>query len=241
MSNSEAATLSFHYTFRFPDGPERQFDVRLNADTLELLSPPSAPKPAWTKLKFFQCENCPLGDDVEYCPVAVNLASLVEAFKDSVSFEKAFVRVQTTERAYEKDTTMQKGLSSIIGIYMVTSNCPVMDKLRPNVRFHLPFASMDESVYRAVAMYLVAQYFRMREGQAPDWELKHLHEIYKEVACVNRGMSERLRHAIAEDANVNAVIILSTHGDMVQMSADDRLADIAKWFRGYTHGGASEG
>ena len=241
MSNSEAATLSFLYTFRFPDGPERQFEVRLNADTLALLSPPDAPKPAWTKLKFFQCENCPLGDDVEYCPVAVNLAGLVETFKDSVSFEKAFVRVQTAERAYEKDTTMQKGLSSIIGIYMVTSNCPVMDKLRPNVRFHLPFASMDESVYRAVTMYLMAQYFRMRESQAPDWELKHLREIYKEVACVNRGMSERLRHAIAEDANVNAVIILSTHGDMVPMSADDRLADIAKWFRGYTHGGASEG
>ena len=239
--SSPEDAVGFSYTFRFPDGPERQFEVRLSADTLELLSPPDAPKPAWTKLKFFQCENCPLGDDVEYCPVAVNLASLVETFKDSVSFEKAFVRVQTAERAYEKDTTMQKGLSSIIGIYMVTSNCPVMDKLRPNVRFHLPFASMDESVYRAVAMYLMAQYFRMREGQAPDWELKHLREIYKEVACVNRGMSERLRHAIAEDANVNAVIILSTHGDMVPMSAEDRLADIAKWFRGYTHGGASEG
>lgn len=241
MSDSETATLSFQYAFRFPDGPVRQFEVRLNADTLALLSPPDAPKPAWTKLKFFQCENCPLGDDVAYCPVAANLAGLVETFKDSVSFEKAFVRVQTAERAYEKETTLQKGLSSIIGIYMVTSDCPVMDKLRPNVRFHLPFASMDESVYRAVAMYLMAQYFRMREGQAPDWELNHLREIYKEVAGVNRGMSERLRHAIAEDANVNAVIILSTHGDMVPMSADDRLADIAKWFRGYTHGGASEG
>ena len=233
MSHSDTPTLSFQYTFRFPDGTERQFEVRLNADTLELLSPPDAPKPAWTKLKFFQCENCPLSDDVEHCPVAVNLAGLVETFKDAVSFENAFVRVQTAERAYEKETTLQKGLSSIIGIYMVTSNCPVMDKLRPNVRFHLPFASMDESVYRAVAMYLMAQYFRMRDGQEPDWELKHLRDIYQEVACVNRGMSERFRHATAEDANVNAVIILSTHGGMVPMAAEDRLADMAPWFRGY--------
>ena len=75
--SSPEDAVGFSYTFRFPDGPERQFEVRLNADTLELLSPPDAPKPAWTKLKFFQCENCPLGDDVAYCPVAVNLAGLV--------------------------------------------------------------------------------------------------------------------------------------------------------------------
>ena len=225
--------LSFSYTFQFPNGTKQDFKVRLNAKTLGLLSPQDGPKPAWTKLKYCQCENCPLSDDVEYCPVAVNLATLVETFKDSISFEDTSVRVQTAERTYEKQTPLQKGLSSIIGIYMVTSNCPVMDTLRPNVRFHLPFASMDETIYRAVAMYLVAQYLRMIKGKEPDWQLKNLSEIYNAVARVNRGMSDRLRQATTEDANVNAVIILSTQGGMVPTYVEDSLAEMEHLFRGY--------
>ncbi len=226
--------IRFHYTFQFPNGTAKEFEVCLNADTLELQPPTVAPKPAWTKLKYFQCANCPLGDDVEYCPVAVNLATLVETFKDSISFEDTTVRVRTAERIYEKQAPLQKGLSSIIGIYMVTSNCPVLDMLRPNVRFHLPFASMNETMYRAVSMYLMAQYFSMRKGKEPDWELKRLGEIYASVATVNQGMSERLRQATTEDANANAVIILSTQGGMVSTYMEESLVEMENLFRGYS-------
>lgn len=228
-----ADTIRFSYTFRLPDGTEKGFDVRLDADTLALVPAKGVSKPAWTKLKYFQCANCPLGDDVEDCPVAVSLSALVETFKDAISFEHTTVRVETEERAYEKDTTLQKGLSSIIGIYMVTSNCPVMDQLRPMVRFHLPFASLDETIYRAVAMYLVGQYFRMRKGRTPDWDLKHLSEIYAEVAKVNTGMLERLRHASTEDASVNAIAILSTQGGMVPMYVEDSLGELEHLFQGF--------
>ena len=231
--SSPEDALSFSYTFQFPNGTKQDFKVRLDARTLELLSPGDGPKPPWTKLKYFQCENCPLGEDVEYCPVAANLATLVETFKDSISFEDTTVRVRTSERTYEKRAPLQKGLSSIIGIYMVTSNCPVLDTLRPNVRFHLPFASMDETIYRAVAMYLVAQFLRKRKGKEPDWELKKLSDIYQAVATVNRGMAERLRQATTEDANANAVIILSTQGGMVATYMEDSLADMEHLFQGY--------
>jgi hypothetical protein len=229
----QAEILRFSYAFRLPDGTDRRFEVRLDAETLASVPVEGAPKPAWTKLKYFQCANCPLGDDVEYCPVAVNLSAVVETFKDAVSFENTTVKVETADRVYEKKTTLQKGLSSIIGIYMVTSDCPVMSQLRPMVRFHLPFASADETIYRAVAMYLVAQYFRMRKGKKPDWELEHLTEIYREVAKVNEAMTERLRHASTEDANVNALTILSTHGDMVPMYLEDSLVQMEHLFRGF--------
>jgi len=93
---------------------------------------------------------------------------------------------------------------------MVTSNCPVMDRLRPNVRFHLPFASEEETIYRAISMYLTAQYFRLRNGEEPDWALKKLAEVYRGVSEVNKGMTERLADASTKDANVNAVIHLSS-------------------------------
>src|SRR3989442_274168 len=81
-SNNE--TIRFLYTFEFPDSTEKEFEVELNAKTLELATKKDLPKPAWTKLKYKQCEQCPLGDEHEYCPVAVNLSALVESFKDSV-------------------------------------------------------------------------------------------------------------------------------------------------------------
>ena len=231
-SNNE--TIRFLYTFEFPDSTEKEFEVQLNAKTLELATKKDLPKPAWTKLKYKQCEQCPLGDEHEYCPVAVNLSALVESFKDSVSYENTNVRVQTNERIYEKATTLQKGLSSIIGMYMVTSACPVMDKLRPMVRFHLPFGSMEETVYRAVSMYLTAQYLLMRKGKTPDWDLKKLVEIYKAVTHVNRGISNRLSSASEEDANMNAVVILSAYAEMVPFSIEHRLAELEYIFSEYT-------
>ena len=228
-----AGTIHFSYTFQLPDKTERTFDVHLDADTLALMPTSNVVARAWTKLAYFKCTNCPLDDDVEECPVALSLSALVEAFKDSPSFEPATVTVKSEERVYVKETTIQKGLSSIIGIYMVTSNCPVMDQLRPMVRFHLPFASVDETIYRAVAMYLVAQYLRMRRGKRPDWDLEHLREIYRDVAKVNDGISERLRHASSEDANVNALTILSTQGGMVPMYLEHILDDMEHLFRGF--------
>ena len=222
---ASADTIRYLYRFKFSNGTEKEFEVRLNAQTLELMSKKDAPKPAWTKLKYFQCSNCPLSDDVEYCPVAVNLSTLVEAFKDSISFEPTSVRVQTAERTYEKEAPLQRGLSSIVGMYMVTSNCPVLDHLRPMVRFHLPFPSMDETVYRTVSMYLTSQFLLMRKGEKPDWELKHLVELFKALVPVNRGMSSRLSHASNEDANVNAVIILATQGTMVPNYIESSLSN----------------
>ena len=84
------------------------------------------------------------------------------------SYEEVDVRISTDERSYVKHTTMSEALSSLLGVYMVTSGCPIMDKLRPMVRFHLPMASSEETTFRAIAMYLVAQYFRARHGQDPD-------------------------------------------------------------------------
>ena len=203
-------TYHYRYKFRFPNGLEKNFEVVLKADTLGLVTNKGLPKPDWTKLAYHQCANCPLGEEVTHCPVAVNLSTLVETFKDAISFQDIHVRVVTERRDFEAKTTLQEGLSSIIGIYMVTSDCPVMDRLRPNVRFHLPFASEEETIYRAISMYLTAQYFRMRNGEQPDWELKKLAEVYRGVSEVNRGMTERLAAASTKDANVNAVIHLST-------------------------------
>jgi len=174
---SSRKQLRFAYKFKFASGEEKLVDLELDPATLRVKQQPPELKPEWTRLKFSQCENCPLGDDVEYCPVAVNLSTVVQTFQAFDSFEPVHVSVETKERTYSKETSLQKSLSSIIGVYMVTSDCPIMDKLRPMSQFHLPFASSMETFYRSVSMYLTAQFFLMRQGKEPDWDLKKLVEL----------------------------------------------------------------
>src|SRR3990172_11466658 len=88
MPDSKPNMITLLYRFRFDSGPEKDFSIQLEADSLLLLLNGNLKKPEWTRLKYHQCENCPLDDSVEYCPVAVNLSSLVESFQDSISFEK---------------------------------------------------------------------------------------------------------------------------------------------------------
>ena len=233
MAQSGPETIELLYRFKFDDGSEKDFPVKLKSDSLELVLDENFAKPEWTKLKYHQCERCPLPDTVEFCPVAANLSSLVESFQDSISFEKTSVTVETKERTFVRNTTLQKGLSALVGIYMVTSNCPVMDKLRPMVRFHLPFATSRETVYRAVTMYLMAQFFIMRKGGKPDWELKNLAEIYKAVSFVNRGISQRISNASNRDANVNAVVILHSVGESLPYVIDNGLDDLEPLFADY--------
>ncbi len=139
--------------------------------------------------------------------------------------------MKAPERTYEEDTRLQQGLSSIVGLYMVTSNCPIMDQLRPMVRFHLPCATREETLYRAVSMYLTKQYYAMRRGETPDWELEKLAQIYNAISVVNAGMSRRLRQASTKDANVNALIILSAFGDTVGVSIKDGVGNIEYLFK----------
>ena len=228
--NKKPTDIWFLYKFKFDDGTEKDFEVVLDGTTLGLIREDSNPKPEWTRLKYAQCENCPLPDAVEFCPVAVSLARLVESFHDAVSYESAAVTVETAQRAFFRKTTLQKGLSGIIGIYMSTSDCPVMDKLRPMTRFHLPFANSIETFFRSVSSYLTAQFLLMRQGQQPDWELKNLQEIYKEVNMVNKGMTTRLLKATEKDANVNAVVILHSFGDGINYFIESGLADLEPMF-----------
>jgi hypothetical protein len=230
----KAEPVRFKYTFSFDNDDSKVFEIALDASTLELIHDRDLPKPEWAKLSFFPCDHCPLAEHSEYCPVAVNLSHIVTEFKDSVSHERTHVIVETPERTYVKDTTLQKGLSSIIGIYMVTSNCPVMDMLRPMVRFHLPFATPTETMFRTVSTYLTGQFLRMRDGKRPDWELHQLLEIYKAISAVNKGMSRRLSNASIKDANVNAVIILHSFGDAVPYFIENGLAEIKQFFDVYS-------
>jgi hypothetical protein len=233
-SNDE--TIFFQYRFRLKSGEETQFRVVLDGGTLNLRrAEEEAPPPSWTELAFCTCPHCPLDPARHrHCPIAVSLAGIVCAFGKAASYEEVDVVLDTAERRYEKHTTLQKGLSSLVGIYMVTSGCPVMEWLKPMVRFHLPFATEEETKYRVLSMYLLAQFFLRRRGERPDWDMAGLVGIYENVRLVNRGIADRLSKIEIDDANVNALLILDCFAGAVTFSlCRERLADLESLFGAY--------
>lgn len=226
--------LKISYTYVFRNGVAKTFDVLLDRKTLGLMMKPTPQPPSWTFLKQNQCANCSLdARDHPFCPVALNFAGIAEHFAHAMSYEEVHVVVTTEERVYSRDTALQQGLTSLLGIIMPTSGCPILEPLKPMVRFHLPFATITETVFRMVSMCLVAQYLRHGEGKPFDFGLRELAKVYAEAAIVNRDFVRRLRDASMEDANINALVGLDCFATMVPLIAEDTLNEIRQYFSAF--------
>ncbi|MBN1622459.1 MAG: hypothetical protein JW871_07710 [Endomicrobiales bacterium] len=225
------------YCFRFSDNIEIKIDVELDSKTLSMVSKHKEKKcPDWVYLKYKKCPNCRLLEErTEYCPVARNLLDIVDLFTGHNSYDNVKLSIYSQAREYSKETSLEDGISSLVGIYMVTSGCPVLDKLRPMVRYHLPFANVEETQYRAVAMYLVGQYLLYKSGKTPDWDLEKLYNLYSEVRIINKKFSSRLMDAILKDASINALVKLDCFAGYISYSIIDKeiFNDMKKYFSAF--------
>ena len=224
-------TIKIVYDFSFPDGGAKSYTVALDRSTLTLLPAVHDLPPAWARLENHQCGHCPLKPaEHPYCPVATNLSSLVEFFKDKASCSEATVTVTTEERTYVKQIPLQRGIFGIFGLVMATSSCPYMDFLKPMARFHLPFSTAEETIVRSVSMYLLHQYFVAKRGGAPDLGLEQLETYYENIQKVNDGILERIKGVVQNDADLNAIIILQGFADLLTMAISKDLSKIEPLF-----------
>jgi hypothetical protein len=220
------------YDFHCPDETRHRFEILLDGRHFSLIRPePSAPPPAWARLSFEQCRCCPLDPKrVDVCPVAVNIANIVEAFKDQVSSESCRVRCVVDERTYLKKTSLMEGISSLFGVVMATSRCPIMDFFRPMARFHLPFSTGDETTVRAVSMFLLRTYLRTNGRGDFQSAMKALERRYARVRQVDEGLFARITHVGSEDADKNAMIMLHSLSQLLGIELNQNLDSIAAYF-----------
>ncbi|MCM8813233.1 MAG: hypothetical protein NC924_04775 [Candidatus Omnitrophica bacterium] len=235
-SGHDKKNIHIRYVFTPADGREQYFTVVLDAQTLTVQPDSAASPPQWVSFEEFRCAHCPVDESRQrYCPVGVNLYSLFERFNDAVSCEEIDLRVETPRRQYVQRTSVQKGLSSLMGIYMAGSSCPVFEPLKPLIRYHLPLAGPEETAYRIISMYLMAQYFRAACGKAPDWRMSKLPDMLKAINSANRTVCEKFRSRVRNDAMLNAIVILNSTVDFMRMCFDEViLKTIEQDFRGYT-------
>ncbi len=202
-------TFSIQYRYILPDDSEEIFDLQIDADSLKLNNSPPQSLPDWTRKDFYECPNCSLlTKDHPHCPLAVNLVILLQRFDRLLSYEQIHVDVIVKERKYSKNTTAQIGISSLMGLLIATSACPLTDFLKPMARFHLPFANEEETIWRAASTYLLVQYYLNRQNQMIDLNLEGLAHIYEDIQVLNAAMSRRLQAVSQKDSTVNALIHL---------------------------------
>lgn len=226
--------IIIEYRFQLEDDREDSFQMEIDMQTLRLLNKTSGKLSAWTQLTNHQCPNCPLDTAVEsICPAAENMSGLVERFDHLLSFDQTMVSVITPERLVYSHTTVQHGVCSLMGLLMATSNCPLTAFFKPMARFHLPFASTQETIWRATSTYLLAQYFLNQEGMTPDLNFEGLSQLYSEIQIVNSAFAKRLRTACQYDSMVNAIILLDMFAKSMPSAIDESLEEIQHFFVPY--------
>lgn len=220
--------LHIRYRFDLPDGSTTHLDLAFAAADFRLLNATPAEPPFWTELKFSQCANCPLNAaEVSHCPAALQMAPAVESLKALVSFDTVGVTVTQAERIVNAETTAQQAMSSVIGLIMATSGCPWTDRLRPMARFHLPFATEAETVYRTVCMFLLARELTAAGGAQGFAPLK---DLYDSLHVVNRDMSRRLGAATRTDPARNAMALLDSYTTLLPAALESSLEELKPLF-----------
>ncbi|MFC3853087.1 DUF6901 family protein [Salinispirillum marinum] len=222
--------MTIEYRFALDDHePELHYIIATDASEQGNLQPTAPAK--WTRLKNNQCVNCPLdAKKHEFCPAAVDIQNVVEDVGALPAIKKARVRVIAPEREYAKQTSLEEGVRSLMGLLMANSACPILNKLKPMALTHLPFASQREFILRSVSTYLLRQYFLVGDKTKGDWSLRGLIELNKQLQLVNQAMWQRVNSAHQGEANLKALLSFFSMAASVSYSLETQLQKIKPEF-----------
>jgi hypothetical protein len=224
--------IEIEYRFEMDNGQCQVFNAALDSTSLRMLNTPKTLYPPWCELGFHQCPICPL-DEITHCPAATNMAGLVERFDQLLSYDTTTVSVTMDERTTFSRTSVQRGICSLMGLLMAASDCPFTAFFKPMARFHLPFATTEETIWRAASIYLMAQYFLQQKGEGADLSFDGLSRIYRQIQIVNSSFAKRLRHACSRDSMINAIVLLDMFAKSMPHAIDQSLEQLRGLFTPY--------
>lgn len=221
------APCEISYTFHLGGGRRERITLKFDPATFSLLSERPTSAEAWVALEVNKCPHCPLTVETHpECPFATALSSFIHGFDEFYSYDKAVVEVATGQRTTISNHPLQDGMASIIGLIGATSGCPHLAFFRPMARFHLPFASEEETLFRTFSIFLLGEYLQAGGRGDAMIGVAGLQARYEAVALVNRSMAERIRTAFSKDAVVNAIIILDTFAQAAPYLIKDKLEEL---------------
>jgi hypothetical protein len=222
-------TKPVRYEFIFQSQDNFQYEVDIDPTTLEHPAPLGTP-PAWTELDVDKCPHCPLkSEGTAHCPLARRVAPIL-SFSAHPAFESVKIRVHKDNTTIESETTVQEAYRSLIGLIMATSGCPHTGFFKPMAWFHLPFATQDETLFRACATFLLFQFFDPVDPESENHftDLKH---VYEDIHIVNQHIAKRLKKASASESTLNALTILDIFAQSFLPTLNESLQELAFLFK----------
>jgi len=227
------------YTLYPSDQSPLHFHVPLDMPSETCISPDPGSAPRWAYLQENQCSHCPLSTEThKLCPLAERVVPFVEKLSHLSSIEEMKVDVTQFDRTRHMVAPVQDILGSLLGLFIATSDCPHTRFLKPMAYFHLPLADADETVYRVLSMYRLAQYFRKEKTGKAYAGFEILNDLYEAMIEVNHKLSKRMRAALVEyenkqDGTINAVSLLDALSLYVPASIEGAIKELEPVFNGY--------
>ncbi len=219
--------MAIKYRFDLADGSHELFNLEIDETGMHILRKNDWHFPPWTDLEFHRCSKCPIDvNRFSFCPVAANLVPIVERLDKLLSYDEIQLCVETEDRLISKKTSAQRGISSLMGLLIAVSECPLTDFFKPMARFHLPMANREETIWRAASTYFLAQYFLHTSGYDMDLSLQGLSHLYDRIEQLNLAMLQRLRSVSKRDSAINALIHLDVFAKYLAPSIEESLQKI---------------
>ena len=221
------------YIINLPDDSPLEYQFTFDGERFVLNKENEQPAP-WTELTFKKCKHCPYqaGSAPKYCPAAYQLSLIVEDVDHLVSYERVHVTVQNRQRTIQQESSVQEVVSSLLGLILASSGCPHTEFLLPMARFHLPFASAEETLWRACGSFLLAQYFRGEE-QAQTEMLSDILNRYENLEVINAALVKRLKSQINSDACPNAIVLLDNYAKHFPLYLDKSIERLKPLYSAY--------
>lgn len=223
-------------TYRFSDDVKCLADYTAKVDplTCSLAALKDFDAPQWTSTRFYRCKAC-VATKATHCPAAMTLAHLSQAFQDmpQTNGTKLNIDVITPERTYSKRTTFEAGFVSLIGFALTFSGCPAFKPFQPMGYFHLPFASLEETLMHATSAHFMRHYFNHQENEISfpkDGGLADMVALYGAIEETNKHLIERLRKAGQTHGQV-PLTILQFLSQSAHASFSDGMADLKPYFK----------
>ena len=226
MDNSlvqDPSLVEVRYIFEFKNGDHKSFDTRVDLLSRNQVLYSQA-SPSWCDLEFHKCPHCPLSSaENKSCPAALSIADIVEYFSENPKNEEGKCTVILPDKKVVGEKHIYESVSSLIGLRCATSLCPVLREFKLMARFHEPFTNPFYTVYRATNMYLLRQFFKQKQGIAPDWELRGLKTFYEQIAVTNMKIGERLKETGSRHCAPCSMMILNVFTLTMTLLFDEHL------------------
>ncbi len=203
--------------------------VEINEENFEHPAPELEELPKWSELDYKKCPNCTLNPIWHtHCPLAVRLIPLVN-MPPCNSYDEVTAEVTMEGKKISVDTSAQEVLSSLLGLVMATSGCPHTQFFKPLAWYHQPFATPEETVYRACTAYLSS--YALHNDSSNKVSFEALKKIYTNIHIINVNVASRIHNYAETDSAINAIVLLDLITQDLPIAVDEDLSELKRLFK----------